>query len=223
MENNIQNSSPSTTRIEAFSDGVFAIVVTLLVLELAVPVLGHEATDEQAEKSLIALIPKFISWAMSFIVVAIFWVNHHQFMHSLKKADRKLLWHNMHLLFWISFIPFPTAFIGEYYTLKTAAFLFGCVLFMAALAFYLLSRYAHMKSDLHKDLPIEVRTFGMRKALIAPVFYSLSMVFAFINPTISIIIFFLVAIIFFIPLDFMDPEEMMKKRQHKLHHLKKKS
>ena len=121
------------------------------------------------------------------------------------------------------FIPFPTAFIGEYYALQTAVILFGGVLFMAALAFYLLSRYAHFKTDLHIDLPIEVRTFGDRKAMIAPIFYFLSIIVAFINPTISIIIFFLVALILFIPLDFMNSEELLKKRNHKFHHYKKKN
>ncbi|MFI5172111.1 MAG: TMEM175 family protein [Chitinophagales bacterium] len=216
------NEAPSTSRIEAFSDGVFAIVVTLLVLELKIPILGHQSTEEEATKSLMTLIPKFISWGMSFIIVAIFWVNHHQFMRLIKRSDQKFLWYNIHLLFWTSFIPFPTAFIGEYYGLKTAVILFAGVLFMASLAFFLMSKYAFFKGNLHKNMPLDVRTYALRRGLIAPGLYLIAIFSAFINPTVSIVIFFFVPVMYIMPLDLLNPEEIRKRREHKFHHHKHK-
>src|SRR2546425_782379 len=99
----------STQRIEAFSDGVFAIIVTLLVLDLKVPDLPQQITNQETLQALFNLAPQFISFVLSFFILCIFWVNHHQFFHTIKTADRKLLWLNNLLLFWLCFIPFPTA------------------------------------------------------------------------------------------------------------------
>lgn len=197
----------TTNRIEAFSDGVFAIVMTLLVLELAVPVLNAPPSEQEARKALLELVPKFISYVLSFLIVAIYWVNHHQFFLSLKRSDPVLLWLNIHLLFWVSFIPFPTAFIGEYYTLKTGVILFAVVNFMGSVAFYMMQHYSHFRGKLHKGISEELRMFLIRKSLIGPLFYGISVAAAFYNERISIAIFFIVPLIYFMPKEFLKPDE----------------
>src|SRR5215470_5821491 len=104
-----QVSEMSTARIEAFSDGVFAIVMTLLVLEIHVPHLGAGDVSEALSKSLLAMTPKFLSYLLSFSIVCIWWVAHHHFFDLLGRSDRGLLWFNSLFLMWLAFVPFPTA------------------------------------------------------------------------------------------------------------------
>ncbi|MEO6588010.1 MAG: TMEM175 family protein, partial [Pyrinomonadaceae bacterium] len=106
--------APSTGRIEQFSDGVFAIVITLLVLTLQVPKIENEKSVFDVLNALFQLLPKFLGFVMSFFFVAVFWVAHHQFFHTLNLSTRTLLWLNNLFLFFITFIPFPTALLGEY-------------------------------------------------------------------------------------------------------------
>lgn len=125
-------SAMGTNRLEAFSDGVLAIIITIMVLELEVP----HGTDW---KDLAPLAPVFLSYILSFIYVGIYWNNHHHFMHVVDRVDGRILWANLHLLFWLSLIPFTTAWMGENHVgaLPTAAY--GFVLFMAAMAYLVLS------------------------------------------------------------------------------------
>lgn len=109
----------STSRIEAFSDGVIAIILTIMVFDLKL----HEIpTDKTVWNELTLLVPKFVSYAISFLMLAIMWVNHHQLFHQIKYTDRKLLWYSIHLLFWMSLIPFGTNFIGVNPMLWQASF-----------------------------------------------------------------------------------------------------
>jgi len=126
--------------MEAFSDGVMAIVVTLLVFHLAVPKL-HDPTSSELWHELGVLTPKFISFAVSFFTVAIFWVNHHHFMHRVTHTDWKLLWLNNLLLFWLTTVPFTTAFIGDYPREPVAVGVYAFSLGMAGLSFTLMGRY----------------------------------------------------------------------------------
>lgn len=191
--------TPGTSRIEAFSDGVFAIVVTLLVLELKVPHLPENYTIQDVLKELLHLSPKFISFALSFLVIAIFWVNHHQMFHSLKRTDRTLLWLNNNLLFWLSFIPFPTAFIGEYPISTVPVMVYGFVLFMAGVSFNLILRHA-IKCDLFEEsISKEVLRQSIKKGVYGPIVYLISILAAPISVYISLFIFIMVPIIYFIP------------------------
>jgi uncharacterized membrane protein len=120
-------------RLEAFSDGVLAIVLTIMVLELKPPHSGEVA-------SLLPLIPKFVSYVLSFVYVGIYWNNHHHMFQVVKRVDGTVLWANMHLLFWLSLLPFVTAWSGENHFAPVPVATYGAVLFMAALAYYILTR-----------------------------------------------------------------------------------
>lgn len=193
--------------MEAFSDGVFAIVVTLLVLELRVPSLPENYSTQDVLKELLHLSPKFFSFAMSFVIVAIFWVNHHQFFHSLEKTDRAMLWYNNLLLFWLSFVPFPTAFIGEHPVSMIPVMLYGAVLFLAGVSFNLMLRHAVKANLFHKSVSDEVLKQSIKRGVIGPVIYFVSVISAFISVYISLAIFLLVPVIYFIPQKIVRLEE----------------
>src|SRR5215208_6073718 len=118
-------------RLEAFSDGVLAIIITIMVLELKVP----HASDIAALKP---LLPVFLSYVLSFVYVGIYWNNHHHMFHSTRHVNGTILWANLHLLFWLSLFPFTTGWMGENYLAALPAAVYGFVLLMAAIAYYLL-------------------------------------------------------------------------------------
>src|SRR6187399_1567809 len=120
-------------RLEAFSDGVIAIIITIMVLEMKVP---HGETLE----SLLPLIPVFLSYVMSFVYVGIYWNNHHHMLHASKKVTGGVLWANLHLLFWLSLFPFATGWMGENHFAPVPSALYGVVLLMAAIAYYVLQQ-----------------------------------------------------------------------------------
>src|SRR5688572_21607951 len=131
-------------RLEAFSDGVLAIIITIMVLEMKVP----HGTDIASLKP---LIPVFISYVLSFIYLGIYWNNHHHLMHTVKKVSAGILWANLHLLFWLSLIPFVTGWMGENGFAKIPTALYGVVLMMSALAYSILQHqilYVHGKDSL---------------------------------------------------------------------------
>ena len=148
---------PSTNRIEAFSDGVIAIIVTLLVLEIKIPHL-EEHTLAGFLSVMTPLIPKFIGFAFSFFTVAIFWVNHHNFIHRIKHSTWRLLWHNNLLLFFLSVIPFTTGFVGDFPDDRFVVALYALNLFLAGLGFSLMWHYALVQKNLSEDdLPLAER------------------------------------------------------------------
>ena len=120
-----------TSRLEAFSDGVIAIIITIMVLELKVP---HEATLEALQP----LIPILLSYALSFVYVGIYWNNHHHLLHATQAVTGAILWANLHLLFWLSLIPFATAWMDESHYASAPTALYGAVLLMAGAAFVIL-------------------------------------------------------------------------------------
>lgn len=130
------------TRLEAFSDGVMAIIITIMVLELKVP----HGTDIA---TLVPLIPIFLSYVLSFIYVGIYWNNHHHLLHATQKVSGRVLWANLHLLFWLSLIPFVTGWMGENHFAEWPTALYGVVLFMCGVAYYILahSLIAHHGKD----------------------------------------------------------------------------
>lgn len=177
-------------RIEAFTDGVIAIIITIMVLELKVPH-GGEFND------LKALLPVFGSYVLSFIYVAIYWNNHHHMFQTVKKVTGKMLWANMHLLFWLSIIPFVTGWMGENHFTTATVFLYGVVLLCAAIAFFILQRFI-IKSD-SQDSLLATALGKDLKGKISPIFYIIGIFGAFINVWISGAMFVLVAIIWLIP------------------------
>lgn len=193
--------SLSANRIEAFTDAVLAIIVTLLVLDLKVPeTLGEALSAQDALTFLWHLAPQFIGFALSFFIVCIFWVNHHQFFASVVKCDRKLVWLNNLTLFFLSFIPFPTAFLGRFPTNLVAVMLFGLVLFFAALSFNLMITHAMFKGNLvDSHISEKERKMAKRRGMYGIILYAASVLLAPLSIYISLAIFLLVPLIYFVP------------------------
>ena len=124
------------SRVEAFSDGIFAIIITLLILEIKVPHIKSPESIGELTESLLHLAPKFIAWVISFLSVAVIWVNHHRIFESLKHINHAVFWLNANLLLWVSFIPFPTALMGDYPNNKLAVSFFGLSSLMMGIAFF---------------------------------------------------------------------------------------
>jgi|CXWL01.1.fsa_nt_gi uncharacterized membrane protein len=190
---------PSTTRIETFTDAVMAIIMTLLVLELKVPELVDGFSSQDALKSLVHLMPKFLSFAMSFLVVAIVWVNHHHFFHRLKHSDPILLWCNNSLLFWLCFIPFPTAFIGEHPEAAVPVMLYGFVMFAAVLSFLLMHIHAYRAHLFHKEISRKFLQRENFRGAAAPALYLLSVILAWFSVSWAIGLLIIIPILYFLP------------------------
>lgn len=191
---------PGTGRIEAFSDGVFAIIVTLLILDLKVPEFPDEGAVPRSFDLVTPLFPQFVSFTASFFVVAIFWANHHAFFHILERANSKILWLNNLVLFFLSIVPFPTALIGRYFDHTAAAACYALVLFLAAVTFHVM--YVHAaRSDrlMYAWVTKQDRAFGMKRGLLGPILYGTAFITAFLSPRAAEILFLLVPILYFIP------------------------
>lgn len=198
MEN--KNFFIPTSRIEAFSDGVFAIVITLLAFQFKIPKFTMEATVEQNFYELLKQSPHFIGFVFSFLFVAVFWINHHQLYHTIKEADRKLLWYNIHLLFWITIIPFPTAMVGDHPEIPVAIMSLAFVLMMASLAAYFVRRYSYFKASLvDENLSKDSIKDGLNKNIAAIVLNFLAIIIAPYSVKVCYIIFIIVLALFIIP------------------------
>jgi|HubBroStandDraft_1064217.scaffolds.fasta_scaffold00689_2 uncharacterized membrane protein len=180
-----------TNRLEAFSDGVIAVIITIMVLELKVP-------RDTTLVSLRGVLPQFLSYLLSFLVVAIMWVNHHHMLHSARRADARLLWSNNTLLFWMSLVPFVTAFMGSNWRDPRAVALYGFVLSLCSVSFAVL-RSAIIQH--HRDNPDMVRYHRriQSKNLYSMLLYIASVPLAFVDVRISFLIFVFVALSYFFP------------------------
>jgi uncharacterized membrane protein len=188
-------------RVEAFSDGVFAIIVTLLVLEIKVPHIDLHDNSGELFKSLIGLFPKFISWIISFFTVCVIWVNHHRLFKIFHIFNHGLFWWNAILLMWCSFIPFPTAVLGDYPNNQTAVLLYGIVMMLMALTFSLMRIYvAKNKSLLDSEIDLQKFKKGTLFSIIfGPVLYFIGAIVSFIHPYLSFAIYLGIAIYFIFP------------------------
>jgi len=177
-------------RLAAFSDGVIAIIITIMVLELKVP----HGTDWAA---LAPLLPVFLAYVLSFLYVGIYWNNHHHLLHAVEHVNGTILWANMHLLFWLSLIPFATGWMGENHFASLPTAIYGLSLLMPAIAYYLLQRaiIAHQgrRGALAKALGSDF------KGKVSPVLYLVAIGLAFVLPWASHVIFVLVALMWLIP------------------------
>lgn len=188
-----------TGRIEAFSDGVLAIIITIMVLELKVP-------EELTLGALKPVTPTFIAYVLSFCYVGIYWNNHHHLFHAIHKVNGRLLWSNLHLLFWISLFPFVTEWIGENFYAAVPLFCYGFVLFMAAIAFKIVVNVAIKEEGESSD--VGVAFSRDKKIYISMAVYFIGMVCAFCLPIVSIVLYFIVAGIWFVP------EKRIEKKLH---------
>jgi uncharacterized membrane protein len=180
----------SKNRLEAFSDGVLAIIITIMVLELAIP---HGA-DLAALRP---LLPHILSYVLSFVFLGIYWNNHHHLMQAVQRVDGRVLWANLHLLFWLSLIPFVTGWMGEnnFATLPVA--LYGIVLLLAAIAYFILTRALLAIHDQESALATALGSDF--KGKISVVIYLLAIPLAFVNPWFACALFVLVAVLWLIP------------------------
>lgn len=177
-------------RLEAFSDGVIAIIITIMVLEMKVP---HEVELT----ALKPLIPVFISYCLSFVYIGIYWNNHHHMLQAVHSINGITLWANLHLLFWLSLIPFVTGWMGENHFAKWPVFLYGVVLLMNALAYSILSNILIKHHGKTSELATAVGKGNKGKISVA--IYVTAMVVALLNPWISFGLYVLVAFIWFLP------------------------
>lgn len=180
----------TTQRLEAFSDAVIAIVITILVLEFKIP---HEPTLA----ALLPLWPVFVSYVVSFLYLAIYWNNHHHMLHVTQRANGAVLWANMHLLFWLSLFPFVTGWLGENAFAAMPAAVYGVVLLMAAIAYYVLEvciiKHEGSESKLRKLVGNEF------KGRLSIVMYLAGIGLAFVNHWLAISVYMLVALMWLIP------------------------
>ncbi|RTL67137.1 MAG: DUF1211 domain-containing protein [Hyphomicrobiales bacterium] len=183
-------------RLEAFSDGVIAIIVTIMVLELKLP--EHVGEKGLVHGLLLPLTPKLVSYAMSFLVVAIMWVNHHALMATVRRATRTILWQNNHLLFWMSLIPFATGFLGENPRLPDAYAVYGFVLAASAGAFTLLRWHASTQGRDSPELS-KVHRAVLGKSLLGTLLYAAAVPLAYVSIFASIAIFVAIPVMFFLP------------------------
>lgn len=192
------------TRLEAFSDGVIAIIITIMVLELKVP---HEADF----KALLPLWPVLMSYVLSFIYVGIYWNNHHHMMHAVEEVSGGILWANLHLLFWLSLIPFVTAWTGENHFETAPTVAYGVVLFMCAAAYSLLVRTLVKHHD--KNAKLAEAIGDDRKGKISIVFYLVGVVVSWFAAWLGFLVYVGVAIMWLIPDRRIEKKVVDEKRQ----------
>jgi len=180
----------SKGRLEAFSDGVIAVIITIMVLELKPP-------RSPSVAALASAAPAFLTYVLSFVFVGIYWNNHHHLMHAVHRVNGSILWANLHLLFWLSLAPFVTAWMGENYLAPVPVAAYGGVLLCAAVAYFVLTRVllsAHEKdSRLAKALGNDV------KGKVSMLIYAAVIPIAFVHPLVSCLLYVVVAIIWLVP------------------------
>ncbi len=181
-------------RLEAFSDSVIAIIITIMVLELKVPVKVMPAVELSDLKD---LLPVFLSYVLSFIYVGIYWNNHHHMFHSTRHVTGGILWANLHLLFWLSLFPFTTAWMGENHLAPVPAAVYGFVLLMAAIAYYILQRTIIAQQGPGSLLAAAIGKDW--KGKLSPILYFIAIPLAFVSPWVSSGLYVLVAFLWLVP------------------------
>ena len=178
------------SRLEAFSDGVIAIIITIMVLELKVP--RGERID-----ALAPLIPVFLSYVLSFVYVGIYWNNHHHMLHTSRKVTGPMLWANLHLLFWLSLFPFATGWMGENHFAAAPSAFYGVVLLMAAVAYWILQQLIIASQG--PDSLLKKAIGGDWKGKMSPLIYLIAIPTAFWSQWISQVLYVLVALVWLVP------------------------
>jgi uncharacterized membrane protein len=177
-------------RLEAFSDGVIAVIITIMVLEMKVP-------HGESVEALTPVIPVFLSYVLSFAYIGIYWNNHHHMLHTVHKVSGPILWANLHLLFWLSLIPFATGWMGENHFAALPTALYGVALLMPAIAYFLLQQLIIAAQGPSSVLKRAIR--GDWKGKASPILYAIAIPTAFWSRWISLSLYVLVALIWFVP------------------------
>jgi uncharacterized membrane protein len=188
------------SRVETFSDGIFAIIVTLLVLEIRIPHFDFEPNVAEMADALLEILPKIIAWIISFLTVCVIWVNHHRIFEAMKVIDQKFFWLNANLLLWVSLIPFPTALMGDYPHNPLAVAMYGAVSFLMGIAFLLIRIYIWRNPEQTKNLSKEELWIGVRNVIFfGPTPYLLGILFAWINTKLAFALYAFVSIYYIFP------------------------
>jgi uncharacterized membrane protein len=177
-------------RLEAFSDGVIAIIITILVLELKTP---HGADLE----ALRPLVPVFLTYILSFVYVGIYWVNHHHMLHATSRVDGRILWANLHLLFWLSLVPFVTGWMGEHHRASLPAAVYGGVMLLAAIAYTILAQAIIAREG--KGSPLAAAIGRDRKGKVSLALYAAAIPLAFVREWLADAVFVTVALVWLVP------------------------
>jgi uncharacterized membrane protein len=180
----------SKARLEAFSDGVIAILITILVLELKVP----SGADWDALRP---VLPVFLTYVLSFVFLGIYWNNHHHMLHAATRINGKILWANLHLLFWLSLIPFVTGWMGESRAAPLPTAVYGVVMLSSAIAYFILLRQIIAEEGPHSQLALAVGKDV--KGKVSPLLYAVAIPLAFLQPWISDALYVTVALIWLVP------------------------
>lgn len=180
----------SKGRLEAFSDGVFAVIITIMVLNMKVP-------DETTFAALRPVLPVFLSYVLSFVYVGIYWNNHHHLLHAAQQVNGGILWANLHLLFWLSLAPFATAWMGENINAPAPVALYGVVLLFAGIAYFVLTKSLVRRHG--KDSPLAISIGRDRKGITSVTVYSIAIPLALVRPWIACICYALVAVLWLLP------------------------
>ena len=185
------------TRLEAFSDGVIAILITIMVLELKVPTEGISKVEIGDPAALLPLRPIFLAYVLSFVFVGIYWANHHHLLHTVSRVTGGMLWANLHLLFWLSLVPFTTHWMGESHFEPWPTAVYGIVMLCAGIAYYILQTTIVRAQGPGSKL---ARAIGAdRKGKLSPVLYAAAIPLAFVNETLSDAVYIAVALIWLVP------------------------
>ena len=177
-------------RVEAFSDGVIAIIITIMVLELKVP-------HGDGIEALAPLFAVFLSYLLSFVYIGIYWNNHHHMLHTVGRVSGAILWANLHLLFWLSLVPFTTGWMGENHFAPVPAALYGVNLLMSAIAYWILQQVIIAAQGAHSILQKAIG--GDWKGKLSPTIYSAAILLAFWSQWISIALYVFVALMWLVP------------------------
>ena len=187
-------------RIVTFTDGVLAIVVTLLVLEIAVPQLSPSEVETELPKRLLELLPDILSYATSFIILGFFWIAHDDLFHYIKRANRTLSWITIFYLMFIAFIPFSTALIGEYRDQEISIIVYGINIIIVLVFAYLQWKYATKEHHLVDiDLDPNLVTIISRRQFVGMILYAFGIIISFLNTQVSLALFILIPLYYLIP------------------------
>lgn len=182
--------SMSKTRVEAFSDGVIAILITIMVLELEIP-------HGDSIRVLAQVAPSFLTYVLSYVYLGIYWNNHHHMFHATTRVNGKILWANLHLLFWLSLVPFVTGWMGENHFAATPSAVYGGVLLAAAIAYLLLQSV--IIADQGRDSKLAAAVGRDRKGKISPILYAVAIPLAFVREWAADAIYVAVALMWLVP------------------------
>ena len=188
-------------RIEALSDAIFAFAMTLLVLDVKVPhVPDGVMTQEALARTLLELWPKFLSFAMSFVILSLFWIAHHGYSHFLKRTDRPFLWINLLFLMVVVFVPFSTDLLGDYHELRLAALVYGCNILGLGLTLYWQWAYAtHGHRLVGSNIEPELVRHGKRRILLGIMTIGMAMLLSLVNPAYSFMVYVLFPVAYLRP------------------------